>query len=106
MSADVVEQVETCKEKDTVIKIGGVELQCHIEADVTVTYEKWHDYTGSGSMEEAELGSEEGSLDSVEMEVTIANKADTQFVTFKSTDTNFFEEHFGDIEPSDLIGLV
>jgi len=102
MSADSVEQVDICRNKDTIIRIGGVDLPCFIEADITATLKTWQPQNMSGRMEDAVSGEQEVTLDSVELEITIGNKNDTQFVTFKSTDTAFYEEHFGDLDPTDL----
>ena len=102
MSADSIERVDFCKNTSSTITIGGVDLPCFIEADVTATLKTWEPQNMGGRREDAVPGEQEATLHSVEMEVTVANKDDTQFVTFKSTDTTFYEEFFGEVDVTDL----
>jgi len=100
MSADISVKVKFSKSVSTNIVIGGVKLDCSIEADVIATVETWYAHNMGGRMEDAVQGEQEVTLDSVEMEVCLENK-----VTFTSTDRDFFEAHFGEIDCDDVVGL-
>ena len=93
-----------CVENDNAtIVIGGTTLNAHIEGEISYTYTYYPEYYGYRGMEDAEPSSEEITLDSVDLIVTIFGHTDDgSEIKFMSNCQEFYIEHFGELESSDV----
>ena len=87
----------------TTITIADVKVGACIEAVVHFTFLREQD----DRMENAIRGSEEVTIDSVYLTVTLyVPGANAPYIQFVSTSIDFYEEHFGELEVEDVVGYV
>ena len=87
------------------IIIGDTKLIACIEGELHFTYTHHPAQNMGGRMEDAIPSDEEVVLDEVELTVTIA-QGKTNFIRFKTNSTEFYEEHFGELDCMDVIGYT
>lgn len=102
MSNCTITHGEMSVDKDwTKIAIGGTELGAYIEGTINFTFQREQEGGIGDRMENAVRGSEEVTIDSVDLTVTLNDT-----LTFKTTSIDFYEEHFGELECEDVVGYI
>ena len=96
------------REKDSKITVAGVELHCTIFAEVECILSITEAQFMSGQMEMAEEGTQEVTIDSVCCYINIYAKDEDKGIVLEleNNDVSFFEEHFGDLDPQDVMDSV
>ena len=91
----------------TTITIADVKVGACIEAVVHFTFLLEQDGGIGDRMENAIRGSEEVTIDSVDLTITLyVPGANAPHIQFVSTSIDFYEEHFGELEVEDVVGYV
>jgi hypothetical protein len=92
------------------IEIGGTKIPMFIEGEIEYTYTHHPAQNMQGRMEDATPSEEEIELNSVDLTVTLYGKSIEKCVEgnhgdiqFKTTCTEFYEEHFGELESCDVL---
>tara|TARA_R110000824_G_scaffold6213_2_gene28746 strand:- start:4357 stop:4668 length:312 start_codon:yes stop_codon:yes gene_type:complete len=91
--------------KDVNIEIAGAKIPATIEGDISFTYTEYPAQGMGGRMEDAVDSDEEVELDDVELTVTLRPEG-AESIDFKTTCTDFYEEHFGELDCEDVIGYT
>ena len=91
--------------KDVIIEIAGAKIPATTEGDISFTYTEYPAQNMSGRMEDAIPSDGEVELDGVELTVTLYC-GDAMHIRFETTCTDFYEEHFGELECDDVIGYT
>tara|TARA_R100001594_G_scaffold106361_1_gene140836 strand:+ start:230 stop:544 length:315 start_codon:yes stop_codon:yes gene_type:complete len=85
------------------IEVGGTKLKAYIEGEIEYTYTYYPAEGMSGRMEDAIPSSDEITLDSVDLTVTLYGHTDDgSEIKFMSNCQEFYIEHFGELESSDV----
>tara|TARA_R110000824_G_scaffold71733_9_gene183563 strand:- start:3120 stop:3434 length:315 start_codon:yes stop_codon:yes gene_type:complete len=87
------------------IVIGGTKLQAHIEGTVEFIFMREVEGGIGDRMEHATRGSEEVTIYSVELTVSLGYY-DGESYCFTTTSIDFYEEHFGELNIEDVIGYM
>ena len=90
--------------KNVIIEIAMAMIPATIEGDISFTYTEYPAQNMSGRMEDAVDSDEEVELDEVELTVALFNGDES--IDFKTTCTDFYEEHFGELDCEDVIGYI
>ena len=91
--------------KDVFITIGDVKLPANLEGEVHFTYTHHPAQNMGGRMEDAIPSDEEVVLDEVELTVEVWSSP-KEHIKFVSSSTEFYEEHFGELDCMDVIGYT
>ena len=93
--------VASCSSCTTVELFGMPGIPASIQGTIDFTFTREQNGGIGDRMENAIRGSEEVTIDSVDLTVTLNDT-----LTFKTTSIDFYEEHFGELEVEDVVGYV
>ena len=95
------------------IEIGGRKIPVTIEGEVNFTYTYYPAQNMSGRMEDAIPSDSEVTLDEVDLNVTLHGVRDTDAPTasegqiqFTTNSIEFYDEHFGELDCTDVAGYT
>ena len=88
-------------------EIGGTKIPMSIEGEVEYTHTHYPAQGMSGRMEDAIPSSDEITLDSVDLTVTLFGESTPfdgypNYIQFKTNSIEFYEKHFGVLESEDV----
>jgi hypothetical protein len=108
MSNCTITHGEMSVEKDeTKITIGGTKIEASIEGIINFTFLREQEGGIGDRMENATPGSEEITIDSVDLTVTLYEPTENApYIQFETTSIDFYEEHFGELECEDIVGYI
>ena len=107
--SEVTNGTEYVENDKAVIEIGGTLVPAYIDGEIEYTYTYYPAEGMSGRMEDAIPSSDEITLDSVDLIVTIYGVEDLDALTakqgqvqFRTTSIDFYEKHFGVLHSMDV----
>jgi len=96
--------------KYVIIVIAGAKIPATIEGDISFTYTEHPAQNMGGRMEDAIPSDQEVELDEVELTVTLFGSTlgndEEHGIQFVTNCTDFYVEHFGELECQDVIGYT
>ena len=90
--------------KNVIIEIAMAMIPATIEGEISFTYTEYPAQNMGGRMEDAIPSDQEVELDEVELTVTLCDGV--RHFRFATTDVDFYEEHFGELDCQDVIGYT
>ena len=107
--SEVTSGTEYVENDKAVIEIGGTLVPAYIVGEIEYTYTYYPAEGMGGRMEDAIPSSDEITLDSVDLIVTIYGVEDLEALTakegqvqFRTTSIDFYEKHFGVLHSMDV----
>jgi len=106
MNEQVTNGTQEVENENAIVVIGGTELHAYIKGEIDYTYTSHPGYFDHRGIVGAEPPSDEITLDSVKLTVTLYGSAlgndEEHCIQFVTNSIEFYEKHFGELESSDV----